>query len=80
MFATTRNGFDIAEADFKLRGPGQFFGVRSNQGMPELKIADLLKGEAILADARRDAVRGWCAAMRARCSRNMRRWLESVRS
>jgi len=36
---TTRDGFAIADADFKMRGPGDFFGSRQH-GLPELKIAD----------------------------------------
>ncbi|HLX60065.1 MAG TPA: ATP-dependent DNA helicase RecG [Planctomycetota bacterium] len=50
-FEKTRDGFRIAETDFKLRGPGQFFGTRQS-GMPELKIADLLQDVAILSEAR----------------------------
>jgi ATP-dependent DNA helicase RecG len=53
-FAKTRDGFEIAEADFKLRGPGQFFGTQQS-GMPELKIADLLQDTKILAEARKEA-------------------------
>lgn len=37
---TTRDGFKIADADLKLRGPGDFFGSRQH-GLPELKISSL---------------------------------------
>jgi ATP-dependent DNA helicase RecG len=50
-FVKTRDGFEIAEADFRLRGPGQFFGTQQS-GMPELKIADLLSDGDILGEAR----------------------------
>ena len=49
-FEKTRDGFQIAEVDFKLRGPGQFFGTKQS-GMPELKVADLIADAPILADA-----------------------------
>ena len=40
IFQTTNDGFRLAEADLKLRGPGDFFGVRQS-GVPALQIADL---------------------------------------
>ena len=36
----TNDGFQIAEEDLKLRGPGDFFGQRQH-GLPALRIADL---------------------------------------
>lgn len=39
VMCTTRDGFEIADADFKMRGPGDFFGSRQH-GLPELKIAE----------------------------------------
>jgi ATP-dependent DNA helicase RecG len=53
-FVKTRDGFELAEVDFKLRGPGQFFGT-AQSGLPELRIADLLKDVAILEEARTEA-------------------------
>ena len=35
----TNNGFEIADEDLKLRGPGDFFGNRQH-GLPQLSIAD----------------------------------------
>ena len=53
MCATT-NGFDIAEADLELRGPGEFQGVRQ-AGMGDLRVADLVRDARLLDAARRDA-------------------------
>ena len=38
VMCNTLNGFDVADADFKMRGPGDFFGSRQH-GLPEMKIA-----------------------------------------
>lgn len=40
VFEETGDGFKLAEHDLRLRGPGDFIGVRQS-GMPELKVADL---------------------------------------
>ena len=40
VFQATDDGFRLAEEDLRLRGPGDFFGVRQS-GMPELRVADL---------------------------------------
>ena len=54
IMTKTCDGFKIAEMDFKLRGPGEFFGTRQH-GLPELKISDLIKDFPILKQARTDA-------------------------
>jgi len=51
----TNDGFKISEADLALRGPGDFFGTRQS-GLPEFRVADLLRDAAALEAARRDAV------------------------
>ncbi|MCR4414046.1 MAG: ATP-dependent DNA helicase RecG [Thermoguttaceae bacterium] len=53
-FASTTDGFQLAEIDFALRGPGELFGTRQH-GMPPMRIADLLRDTAELDEARRDA-------------------------
>ena len=47
------SGFDIAEADLKLRGPGEFFGARQ-AGLSDLRAADLIRDTRLLDRARRD--------------------------
>jgi ATP-dependent DNA helicase RecG len=53
-FAASTDGFELAEADFKLRGPGDIFGTKQH-GLPPLRIADLLRDRELLEEARRDA-------------------------
>ncbi|MBV8780797.1 MAG: ATP-dependent DNA helicase RecG, partial [Phycisphaerae bacterium] len=51
----TTSGFDIAEADLQLRGPGDIFGTRQH-GLPEMKLADVTKELELLQIARDDAL------------------------
>jgi ATP-dependent DNA helicase RecG len=51
----TTDGFEIAERDLALRGPGDFFGTRQS-GMPTLRIGDLVRDHALMEEARREAV------------------------
>ena len=51
----TTDGFEIAEVDLKLRGPGDLMGTQQS-GMLELKIADIIKDNAILQYARQLAI------------------------
>jgi ATP-dependent DNA helicase RecG len=52
----TDDGFRIAEEDLKIRGPGEFIGTRQS-GMPDFRIANLMRDAKILADARKEAFR-----------------------
>src|SRR5215831_8729086 len=49
------DGFYISEMDLKLRGPGEFFGTKQS-GLPNLRIANILRDTEILEVARREAV------------------------
>jgi ATP-dependent DNA helicase RecG len=51
----TNNGFEIAETDLKLRGPGDLMGTQQS-GLLDLAIADLSKDQAILQKARDEAI------------------------
>jgi ATP-dependent DNA helicase RecG len=51
----TNDGFEIAERDLQLRGPGDFFGTRQS-GLPTLRVGDLLRDHRIMEEARREAV------------------------
>ena len=53
----TTDGFALAEADLRLRGPGDFFGTRQS-GLPALKVARLAD-VALLAEARAQAEWLW---------------------
>jgi ATP-dependent DNA helicase RecG len=52
-FTKTSDGFELAELDFRLRGPGDLFGTRQH-GLPPLRIADLRR-DAVLVDEARAA-------------------------
>jgi len=51
----TQDGFEIAETDLQLRGPGEFFGVRQ-AGMPTFKAANLVADGDLLQSAREEAM------------------------
>ena len=50
----TNNGFEISELDLQLRGPGEFFGTKQ-AGMPDFRVANLLRDRELLELAKREA-------------------------
>jgi ATP-dependent DNA helicase RecG len=53
-FVQTNDGFQLAEIDFQLRGPGDLLGTRQH-GLPPFRMADLVRDSAIVAEARQAA-------------------------
>ena len=54
IMAKSNDGFRIAEEDLKIRGPGEFFGTRQS-GLPDLKIANIVRDAILLNTARTEA-------------------------
>jgi ATP-dependent DNA helicase RecG len=54
IFASTTNGFTLAEQDARMRGLGEFFGTRQH-GLGDLRFGDLLADRELLQEARQDA-------------------------
>jgi ATP-dependent DNA helicase RecG len=52
----TQNGFELAELDLQQRGPGEFFGTRQ-AGLPEFRVANLMRDRALLELAKTEAAR-----------------------
>jgi ATP-dependent DNA helicase RecG len=50
----TNDGFAIAEEDLAIRGPGDFLGTRQS-GLPDFRIASIIRDARILNDAKEDA-------------------------
>jgi ATP-dependent DNA helicase RecG len=55
IIENTQDGFQLAEEDLKLRGPGEFFGTRQS-GLPDLRMARL-SDVVLLEVARREAMK-----------------------
>jgi len=51
----TQDGFELAELDLAQRGPGEFFGTRQ-AGLPEFRVANLIRDRAVLELARVEAM------------------------
>jgi ATP-dependent DNA helicase RecG len=52
--AELSDGFDVAEEDLQIRGPGDYFGLRQS-GVPDFQVADLLQDLQLLDWAQKDA-------------------------
>jgi ATP-dependent DNA helicase RecG len=50
----TQDGFELAEMDLQLRGPGEFFGTRQ-AGLPDFRVANLLRDRELLEAAKAEA-------------------------
>ncbi len=55
--ARTTDGFQIAEIDLEIRGPGEFFGTRQ-AGLPDFRVANLIRDRQLLEEAR-SAAEAW---------------------
>lgn len=54
IMTESNDGFEIADKDLEIRGPGEVFGLKQH-GLPEFRIADLLKNKHILSEAQEAA-------------------------
>jgi ATP-dependent DNA helicase RecG len=52
----TQDGFELAELDLSIRGPGEFFGTRQ-AGLPDFRVANLVRDRALLEIAKQEAAR-----------------------
>ena len=52
----TQDGFELAELDLTMRGPGEFFGTRQ-AGLPDFRVANLVRDRHILELAKSEAER-----------------------
>lgn len=52
----TQDGFELAELDLQMRGPGEFFGTRQ-AGLPEFRVANLLRDRELLKLAKNEAAK-----------------------
>ncbi len=52
----TQDGFELAELDLTMRGPGEFFGTRQ-AGLPDFRVANLVRDRALLELAKKEAAR-----------------------
>jgi ATP-dependent DNA helicase RecG len=54
-FAETKDGFEVAERDLQLRGPGEFLGTRQS-GVPRFRFGNIVRDHALMDRARDVAI------------------------
>jgi ATP-dependent DNA helicase RecG len=76
----TTDGFEIAERDLLLRGPGDFFGTRQ-AGVPTFRLIDLVRDRELVDLAQREAARWFdsAAPTRAAVERLLQNWEQRFR-
>jgi ATP-dependent DNA helicase RecG len=67
----TSNGFEVAEADWEMRGPGDLLGT-AQSGLPGLKIGNLIRDAQLMRDARAVAMSIFAADPRLESPENQR--------
>jgi ATP-dependent DNA helicase RecG len=55
LFARTTSGFDVAERDLELRGPGEFLGTKQS-GVPRFRFGNIVRDHALMEKARDAAI------------------------
>ncbi len=73
------DGFQIAELDLELRGPGEFFGTKQ-AGIPSFRVADLLRDRELLEAAKREAALVICGPNAETSKEEIDRALREMRS
>jgi ATP-dependent DNA helicase RecG len=67
----SQDGFELAELDLAQRGPGEFFGTRQS-GLPDFRVANLLRDRQLLELAKMEAARFANASGAGKAGDNMR--------
>lgn len=79
IMCESSDGFDIAEEDLKLRGPGEIFGTRQH-GLPEMHIADIIRHNDVLEKSKKIAaeILHSDASLNSEENRELRRRVEKM--